>query len=147
MEVFRITLSRYAEELYASGLSGRWNKEGEKVIYAASSRSLACLENLVHRRGQIKSVSYKTIVIYIPDDLAIQRVELKDLPVEWQQKSDPAECRQIGSAWYLSKEAPVLSVPSVVIPYERNLVINVEHPNFDKVKIIKTEPFYFDPIL
>jgi RES domain-containing protein len=147
MEVFHITLSRYAEELFASGLSGRWNKEGEKVIYAASSRSLACLENLVHRRGQIKSASYKTIVIYVPDDLAIQSVELKDLPQDWQQKSDPEECQHIGSTWYQSKQTPVLSVPSVVIPYERNLVINAEHPDFDKVKILKKEPFCFDPRL
>lgn len=147
MEIFRITLSRYADELFASGLSGRWNKEGEKVIYAAASRSLACLENLVHRRGQMKSASYQTIVIFIPDDLAIQRVELKDLPEDWQQKSEAEECRQIGSSWYQRKESPVLSVPSVIMPYERNLVINSEHSDFSKVKIIKKEPFYFDPRL
>jgi RES domain-containing protein len=147
MEVFRITLSRYTDKLFASGLAGRWNKEGEKVIYTASSRSLACLENLVHRRGQTKSASYSTIVLFIPNDFAIQRVEHKDLPQDWHQKSDTEECRQIGSIWYQSKQTPVLSVPSAVIPFERNLVVNTSHPDFDQVKMIRKEPFYFDPRL
>jgi RES domain-containing protein len=147
MEVFRITLSRYTDKLFASGLAGRWNKEGEKVIYTASSRSLACLENLVHRRGQTKSTSYGTIVLFIPDDFAIQRVELKDLAEDWNQKNDAEECRQIGSTWYQSKQTPVLSVPSAVIPFERNIVINTTHPDFDQVNIIRKEPFYFDPRL
>lgn len=147
MEVFRITLSRYADKLFASGLAGRWNKEGEKVIYTASSRSLACLENLVHRRGQIKSTSYNTVVIFIPDEFPVQRVELNNLIDDWHQKIDAEECRQIGSTWYESKRTPVLSVPSAVIPFERNIVLNTSHPDFEQIKLIRKEPFYFDPRL
>ncbi|MEK6482513.1 RES domain-containing protein [Catalinimonas sp. 4WD22] len=130
MEAFRITLSKYSDKLFASGLTGRWNKHGEKVIYAASSRTLACLENLVHRRGQLKNIHFKTIVIHIPDKLAIQRVELNDLPERWEQDSAPDACRDIGSSWYQSNRTPILSVPSAVIPFERNLVIDTSHPNF-----------------
>ncbi len=87
------------------------------------------------------------MVIYVPDDLSIHRIELKDMPEAWYQESGHALCQQLGSAWYMSKETPVLSVPSAVVPYERNLVLHVEHPDFSKIKMIREEPFYFDPRL
>jgi RES domain-containing protein len=147
VEVFRITLTRYAASLFTSGIAGRWNRAGEKVIYTASSRSLACLENLVHRRGGGKKENYRTMVISVPDDLPIHRVELKDLPDQWQHESEHELCQQIGSGWYSSRDAPILSVPSAVILNERNLVLHTEHPDFSKIKIIREEPFYFDPRL
>lgn len=147
MEVFRITLTRYAGELYASGMTGRWNQEGEKVIYTAVSRSLACLESLVHKRGRGLQQNYRTMVIHIPDDLPMHRVELQDLPENWNQENEPDQCRLIGSTWYKTGKTPVLSVPSAVVPYERNIVIHAQHPDFDKIQIIREEPFYFDPRL
>ena len=51
MEIYRICLAKYASELVASGNPGRWNLRGQLVIYAAGSRALACLENVVHRSG------------------------------------------------------------------------------------------------
>lgn len=147
MEVFRIPLTRYAGELYASGMAGRWNNEGEKVIYTAASRSLACLENLVHKRGRGLQQHYRTMVIHIPDDLPMHRVELQDLPENWSQESEPDQCRQIGSAWYKTGKKPILSVPSAVVPYERNIIIHAPHPDFDKIQIIGEELFYFDPRL
>ncbi len=52
MEVYRIVFEKFADKLYAPGFSGRWNLDGEFVIYAASSRSLASMENMVHKMGQ-----------------------------------------------------------------------------------------------
>jgi RES domain-containing protein len=43
-----------------------------------------------------------------------------------------------------SKSA-VLSVPSVVIPVERNFVLNPTHAAFAKLVINPSEPFRFDP--
>lgn len=99
MEVYRITLARYADELFAPGFAGRWNRKGQFVIYTAGSRSLACLENLVHRRGIAIEVedlvaTYKVMVIHVPDTLAITRVEMEDLSAEWSSDSDRQECQQ-----------------------------------------------------
>ena len=52
MLVYRIVLEKYAS-LYASGVEGRWNSSGAKVLYTASSRELACLEN-VKNLGQAR---------------------------------------------------------------------------------------------
>lgn len=144
MEVFRITKEKYANTLFAPGVPGRWNKKGEEVIYTASSRSLACLENLIHKSGRGGTVTYKTMVIYIPDTLEIQQVNFKDLPVHWNQVSLCRECQHIGSNWYASRDYPVLKVPSAVIPDEYNYVLNSMHPDFKKILLIETLPFSFD---
>lgn len=147
MEIFRVTEAEYANSLYASGWEGRWNQEGQKVIYTASSRSLACLENLVHRRGRGWRADFKVMVIYLPDDLAQERIELDSLPQNWNKQSDISTCQYQGATWYNRASSPVLSVPSAVIPMERNLVINTEHSNSSAIQLIHTEPFYFDPRL
>ena len=144
MEVFRITKAKYANQLYASGLEGRWNEKGEEVIYAAESRSLACLENLVHKSGLGGTITYRTMIIYIPDTLEIQQVSLKDLPEGWNEISLNRECQRLGSSWYGARNAPVLRVPSAVIPTEHNYVINTRHPDFKHIRLIESVPFFFD---
>lgn len=144
MEVFRITKAKYAHQLYASGVAGRWNEKGEEVIYAAGSRSLACLENLVHKSGLGGSITYRTMIIYIPDTIAIQQISLPDLPEGWNEISLNKVCQQLGSAWYTAQETPVLKVPSAVIPTEFNYVLNTRHPDFKQIRLIEAVPFFFD---
>ena len=62
MLVYRIVLEKYAS-LYASGVEGRWNSSGAKVLYTASSRALACLENVVHRSGEGLNDLFRTLVM------------------------------------------------------------------------------------
>ena len=147
MEVFRVTQAKYADRLFASGWAGRWNREGEKVIYTAASRSLACLENLVHRRGRGALTDLRVMVIYLPDLLPHRRVELVDLSEDWNRTSDMSNCQRIGSSWYTEHQSPVLWVPSAVVPMERNLVVNAEHPGSEAIRLIHVEAFYFDPRL
>lgn len=144
MELFRITKAEFTEHLFAPGFSGRWNRLGEEVIYAASSRSLACLENLVHRRSTVGTSTFRTMVIYVPDHATIKHVNLHDLPEEWNQFPINEACQSLGSTWYQSKASLALRVPSAVIPDEFNWVINTRHAEFDKVRIIDVLPFYFD---
>ena len=144
MEVFRITKKKYADKFFAPGVAGRWNEKGEEVIYAASSRSLACLENMVHKSGRGGTLSYRTMVINIPDTLAIEQVSLKDLPENWNQVSLCEHCQQTGSQWYATKKAAVLKVPSAVIPDEFNFVLNVGHAEFKQIKLVDSLPFMFD---
>jgi RES domain-containing protein len=144
MEVFRITKAKFAEGLYAPGIEGRWNQRGEEVIYTASSRSLACLENLAHKGGRGGIETFRTMVIYVPDRLAIEHINLKNLQIGWNQITLHKQCQQIGSDWYVAKDTPVLKVPSAVIPDEFNYVLNARHPEFKEIKLIAVLPFAFD---
>jgi len=144
MEVFRITLSQYANELYASGRSNRWNYRGEKVIYTAGSRSLACLENVVHSSGEALSQQFTVLVIYVPDKTSIEAVQLDQLPKDWNQKACPRKCQSIGTDWINSASSLILQVPSSIIPDEKNYLINPNHKDLKKVKIIDRQEFHFD---
>lgn len=144
MELFRISLAVYADKLYAPGFPGRWNLEGEEVIYASSSRSLACLENMVHRKGRGDNLKYSTMVIYAPDTSSVTQVNLSDLSPSWNQGSDFFDCQFIGSEWFRKKKSLLLKVPSAVIPDEFNVVIHTSHPEFSEVSLIKILPFSFD---
>jgi RES domain-containing protein len=143
MHIYRITKKKYSNELISSGLSNRWNEEGEEVIYAAQTRSLACLENLVHRSGIMRVETYCAVIINVPDHLLMEEINLEDLPEGWNLAQNKT-CHELGSSWYSSNNSAILKVPSAVIPEEFNYVLNMRHSDFKKIKGIKTVPFYFD---
>ena len=85
MNVYRITQIQFSNSLTASGLAARWNYGGSFVIYTAESRSLACLENLVHRSGEGRNDLFKIMVIEIPDKLSVEKIELASLKKKLEQ--------------------------------------------------------------
>jgi RES domain-containing protein len=52
--------------------------------------------------------------------------------------------RDLGTSWAHGLTTAVLSVPSVVIPRERNYILNPAHPDFSRIQFSGPEPFYFD---
>lgn len=146
MEIFRITKVRWSTDLVASGHPARWNSSGIKVIYAAATRSLACLENLVHRGELGQEDLYRTMVIYIPDALPIHPIHVSELPQGWASTDEIllSKCRQIGDQWARSLSTPILKVPSAIIKNEFNYICNPAHPDFVEIKLINVEQFFFD---
>ncbi len=149
MEIYRITLTRYAQTLKASGADGRWSREGIHVIYSAYSRSLACLENIIHRGSEGLKRDFCTMVIHVPDNVSIKSIKTKDLRNNWYQSTPYAReyCQMIGNDWVKSNDSCVLRVPSVIIKEEHNYVINTLHPDFSEIELVGIEPFFFDPRL
>ncbi|WP_288428385.1 RES family NAD+ phosphorylase [uncultured Spirosoma sp.] len=146
MEVFRISKEIHAQTLRVSGSANRWNVQGQYVIYAGSSRSLASLELAVHRGSVQPLNSYKTMVISIADeDYLFRQISRNELPDNWRTVAGYSALQRIGSAWYTTQETLVLKVPSAVIPYEYNYMINTEHPDFSKcVQLVRTEAYFWD---
>ena len=144
MLVYRIVKENYSKNIHStSGLRNRWNDDGQFVIYTAESRSLACLENLVHRSQSGFNHIFKTMVISIPDDLKIITIELDELPQNWRG-SYCEMCLEKVSQWYSQNQSPVLKVPSSIIPEEWNYVLNTRHPDYNKIKLSRIEDFLFD---
>jgi len=146
MEVFRIVQEIHSVSLNSSGSANRWNIRGQHVIYTGSSRSLSTLELIVHKSAVVPVLNYKVIVVSIADDDHFHRqIFLKELPKNWQSMAAYSALQDIGSKWYASQESLVLKVPSAVIPYEYNYVINSEHPHFEgNVKIVRREDYFWD---
>lgn len=144
MIVYRITTAQWSKQLQASGNIARWNARGNFVIYTAGSRSLACLENLVHRSGEMCSKQYKVMLIEIPDSINMEEILLKSLDIDWKNLTNFSYCQSIGTKWLIAGKAAVLKVPSIIIEQECNYLINAQHADFKKIKLIRDEDFGFD---
>ena len=140
-----MVLERFADRLYTPGFSGRWNYDGEFVLYAGSNRSLCSLENMVHKMGQgVLGTKFTMMVLELPDDLPITTLSPADLPEDWKLSSSYSITQPIGSRWYEAGETLLLKVPSAVVPTEYNVVLNARHPDFSKVTIKAREAFVYD---
>lgn len=145
MYVYRITLEKYASALVASGSPARWNDKDVKMIYAASSRALACLENVVHRSAVGLQSLFRTMVIEVPDNLPIHAITKKSLPPNWHLFQNYPSTQAIGNEWVKKGETAVLQVPSAIVVEECNYLLNPLHKDFKKIKLVRVEPFEFDP--
>ncbi|MVN20348.1 RES family NAD+ phosphorylase [Mucilaginibacter arboris] len=144
MFVYRITLSVYADVLKASGRAARWNPNKTEMIYTASNRSLACLENVVHRGQLGLSQIFSIMTIEIDDKIKKEKVHLSELPKDWKEFDQMPFTQTLGEKWITANRTAVLEVPSSIIDEEVNYLINPNHADFKLIEIIKTDPFVFD---
>lgn len=115
-------------------------RPGYPVVYTASSLSLAVLEVLLHLEldPDLLPDDYVSLKIDVPDGLARRRAP------EVPRGSD---VQAIGMEWLRAQDAPLLEVPSAIVPPEINLLINPRHPDAGTVQVLDRQPFGFDPRL
>jgi len=85
------------------------------------------------------------MVIEIPNSIVIDEIRIEDLPDNWSDFTQLNYTQMIGDIWLSGMSSAVLSVPSAIIPQERNFLINMQHPDFQKIKLLQVEDFDFDP--
>ncbi len=145
-------LWRLVKPAWAPGLDGegarlaggRWNSPGRAVVYCGSSLALCVLETFVHLPPVMRTVDALPTLIAVriaPPPLA-QVVPVEDLGAV--DIDDVAACRALGDAWGTHGAALALSVPSAVVPQERNIVLNPTHPAMAAVAVISQETFRLD---
>ena len=96
------------------------------MIYTASSAALAALEILANRTNELPD-DYIAVSVDIPNDLRIITLSETDLPNNWRANPHPVETRNLGGEWSRDLKSAVLGVPSAVIPWERNYILNPAH--------------------
>ena len=150
MIVYRIEREKYLKTtltgIGASLSNGyRWNSLNTRLVYTAESRSLATLEMSVHLDlSEDLPTDRYYVEIEIPDDLIIQEVKIEDLPEEWDSKPPTIITQTIGDGFVLQNESAVLKVPSSIVPFEFNYLINPSHPDMKKIKVINETSMNFD---
>jgi len=127
----------------ARRFGGRWNSPGIAVVYTSANLSLAALETLAHADRRRFERDYLTFRLHLPEDEVLLLDEAA-LPADWQERPVSQAARRIGDAWVKAQASVALSVPSVIVPVERNLLLNPAHPHFAKVVIDTPLPFRFD---
>src|SRR5690606_18483586 len=84
------------------------------------------------------------VEIEISDDIIITEVAVNDLPDDWQSKPPILITQIIGDDFVNQNQTAVLKVPSSIVPQEFNYLINPNHPDAKKIKVISTSPMMFD---
>jgi len=115
------------------------------VVYCAATLSLAALELFVHLEASEAPADLVTLAAEIPSSVSIEELDSAVLPADWRAYPAPDALKELGTAWVRSGRTAVLSVPSVVIPRERNFLLNPSHPEFSQILLRNPEPFSFDP--
>lgn len=136
MRIYRIVNKKYSKSLFASGMEGRWNSAGKKVIYAAESIPLAFLENMVRRQGIGFNRDFHTMIIDVPEKTKISRINVDDLEEGWRNFHNYSKCQPLGNKWYDAGSTLILKAPSAVLPEAYNYLINTGHRDFKLVKLV-----------
>ena len=116
--------------------SNRWNMAGTPMLYASTSLALACLEILVHLKPD-----------QVPPTYVYSSAKLDHRPRQAGFRGDAGDeesTRLFGQWWSNQRQEVSILVPSVVIPMERNVLLNPTHSAFGHIVWETSRPFSFD---
>ena len=104
----------------------------------AETVSLAVLENLVHMSREDFPAGYVLISAVLPDGIHVSDED--DVIKEFGR----LEKNRLGDLWIDRCSSAVLAVRSTVVPFERNFLLNPQHPGFAAITVEPAMPFSFD---
>lgn len=140
MIVYRVANAKY-KDLTLSGIGaekvgGRWNKVGTRAVYCSENISLALLEYYVHSEN-IAYLPKKILIakIQFPDDFVIE--ELNELPERWNQYPYSSKTTEVFANSAKDRNFFALRVPSTIVGFESNIILNPLYKEFGKIEIIE----------
>lgn len=127
-------------------LSGaRWNRKGTAMLYAATSRALACLETVVHLGDAGLPLNRYLVEVRVPDvDWVAREVFDPAAHVGWDAEPAGMVSLEWGTAWAASGRTLLAEVPSVIVPEETNILINPAHANAADLRVRKVRRWLYD---
>jgi RES domain-containing protein len=144
LTVYRTVKAKYtAEPLATEGarlFGGRWNPKGYPLLYTTSSPALALVESLVHQ-PRIRYDKLPSLILFtlnVPGEVTTHLPA--DLPEYWLDESYE-RTQWLLRDWLLNPGTLVAAVPSVVVPMSVNYLLHPAHPDFQKIRVVKQEPF------
>jgi len=116
--------------------SARWHTQGRPIVYLAESVAGALLEVLVHLELNPVRLpkAYRLLKVEVPPDVSARTVSTSDLVQDWV--NDETATRTVGDEWLASKSTALLRVPSAVIPQTFNVLLNPEHNQAQRLRIL-----------
>ena len=112
---------------------GRWTRAGIPAVYCADHPATALLEKLVHLDLEDFPLTYKLLAIDVPDDVPAHRIEGSAMPSTW--RSDVAGSQAIGMELLTRGEHLFFWVPSALVPYAWNALLNPRHAGIDRCSV------------
>jgi len=138
VEAYRITKTKHLSAAFdgegARRYGGRWNSIGVRMVYTASSLSLATLELLVHIEDISTIEGLFSVVPIEFDDTLVTKIDVSDIPKGWNNPEPISGTQTLGGDWARGQESAILKVPSAVTPSEYNFLLNPLHHDFPDIK-------------
>ncbi|MCX6055225.1 MAG: RES family NAD+ phosphorylase [Chloroflexi bacterium] len=151
MHVWRVSFEKFCNDqlkgLGGLSSSGRWHFEGSRIIYTSTTIALAAMEMLAYFDLDTAPSGLMWFEIDIPDDITVEICDPLNLTPRWQEYPYPSETQLFGTHWLIERRTCLLSVPSTHIPIERNILVNPEHVDISRIRVVNQEPFSYDPRL
>lgn len=138
-----------ADDLSGAGArmsGGRWNEAGTAMVYASSSRALACLETVVHLNAGGLPLNRYLVEIEVPDEVWAA-AETAAPEVGWDAEPAGRTSIGFGTTWARENRSALLLVPSAIVPEEANVLINPGHPDSRRITARKVRKWLYDPRL
>lgn len=124
---------------------GRWNRVGVPLVYASTSRALACLETVVHLARHPLPLNRYLVELHVPDAAWGAAPTLApEVLVGWDAQPVGKASLDWGSAWAAGRSSLLVRVPSVVVPEEHNVLLNPAHPDARQVRAVKVRRWVYD---
>lgn len=148
MVVYRSSKPKWKNSLSGAGAKrtgGRWNLRGTPVVYTSETKILSREETFNGPTGRVVPKSYVFMHIEIPDDLKIKIVtldELKAAGIVMRPEGRTREEAEFGDRLLRALEYPVIAFPTAVDNEGFNYLINPDHPDVSRIKIVHHSPFW-----
>ncbi|MBA3544074.1 MAG: RES domain-containing protein [Chthoniobacterales bacterium] len=127
----------------AKRFGGRWNSPGVAVVYLSEHQSLGALEIFVHLQPLLPHEKYLAYFVEW-EEAQMETLAPKKLPPDWRTSPPGPATMQFGDQWVREERSLILAVPSVILPSERNFLLNPAHPKFRQLRRHKPVEFAFD---
>ena len=130
----------------AETTGGRWNRKGTPMVYSSTSRSLACLETVVHLSGGYPLPLNRFLIqIKIPAAIwkARRQFTVAD-HVGWDAEPAGRVSIDWGTAWIHGRASLLAEAPSVIVPEEHNILINPLHRDLGRLSSTKIRRWTYD---
>jgi RES domain-containing protein len=146
MLVYKIGRTKYSRDLSGEGArlnGGRWNHKLVRCIYTSESRALALLEYTVNVNIEDIPRALSITTFDIPETEILSLAE-KDLPGNWKDVPAPSSIKDFGTNKLKDLSAPIIKIPSSVIPSEFNYLLNPLHASSKLFKIVDVVDLVYD---
>jgi RES domain-containing protein len=107
--------------------SGRWHSQGARIVYLSDHPAATLLETLVHLEVDPEDVpdTFQLLAIDIPDDVRFDSIAEDQLASAW--RDNQVLTRALGDRWLRTGDTALLPVPSAIVPFAMNWLLNPAH--------------------
>jgi len=142
MILYRCALKKWIKDLSGKGAylhGGRWNSPGLFMVYTAENNVLAALEVAVRIPLESISEDYLMVPLELPDSISMYKPKL---PGNWNLQTELT--RTVGDEFINKGKHLLMKVPSALVSDSYNFLLNPNHQDIKKVKVLEPRTILFD---